>query len=488
MVQLSAIISGLLTLIFFSAFSVTFEAILKESDEDNFNIRLNVLDHSPQGNLRLPVRHGRSRSHLLRSNRRTASNRLFLNSISLENFDSSNNENKISMSKSASNDGEVGVKNSYEITTTSDVTEGLDLSISSLDATVPKQSTERHSHLPPRPQTTTVSSHINTTTNHPVQQTTIVPRTVNRGETKSSLKKSPDTYSSPINANKSAQNSENKLRSAVDLTARKDRDRLGDETVSRNEFTKSQANSHSTKDENDEDFDFGVQGTDSDIFDNVPVTIGENVDSKRGSVDVVTRFLTIVESQHLLGENCTAGTDLNLGEGVVDRYAQERFRVEADVAVNRANMLTRLWKYADPEVMSSEYLLHASVFSMVEFDEDIFAAGNCYDQFQYKDYVLFCPYAYRLPEGPILVKDLAVEYKYLSNTSEWFYIARKHAENVIRNYSQFSRGESKILDYIETCEQEPSSNDQNIYEKYLSLVHTATSWEHCTCFLTLHIR
>lgn len=60
-----------------------------------------------------------------------------------------------------------------------------------------------------------------------------------------------------------------------------------------------------------------------------------------GQVDIVTRFLQIVESQHLLGANCTAGTDLNLGEGVVDRYAQERFRVEAEVAVNRANMLTR---------------------------------------------------------------------------------------------------------------------------------------------------
>lgn len=159
-----------------------------------------------------------------------------------------------------------------------------------------------------------------------------------------------------------------------------------------------------------------------------------------GDVDIVTRFLRIVESQHLLGENCTAGTDLNLGEGVVDRYAQERFRVEADVAVNRANMLTRIWKYADPSVLNSEYLLHASVFSMVEFDDDIFAAGNCYDQYQYKDYWLFCPYAYRLPEGTILVKDLAVEYKYLSNTSEWFYIARKNAEKVIKNYNQFSRG------------------------------------------------
>ncbi|XP_038220884.1 probable G-protein coupled receptor 158 [Zerene cesonia] len=156
--------------------------------------------------------------------------------------------------------------------------------------------------------------------------------------------------------------------------------------------------------------------------------------------DVVTKFLRLIETQHLLGENCTAGTHLNLGEGVVDRYAQERFRIEADVAVNRANMLTRLWKYAGPSVMHNEYLLHASVFSMVEFDDDVFAAGNCYDQYQYKDYQLFCPFAYRLPEGPILAKDLAVEYKYLSNTSEWFYIARKNAERVIRNHSQFRRG------------------------------------------------
>ncbi|XP_047019043.1 probable G-protein coupled receptor 158 [Helicoverpa zea] len=156
--------------------------------------------------------------------------------------------------------------------------------------------------------------------------------------------------------------------------------------------------------------------------------------------DVVTKFLRLIETQHLLGENCTAGTHLNLGEGVVDRYAQERFRIEADVAVNRANMLTRLWKYAGPSVMHNEYLLHASVFSMVEFDDDIFAAGNCYDQLQYKDYQLFCPFAYRLPEGPILAKDLAVEYKYLSNTSEWFYIARKNAERVIRNHNQFRRG------------------------------------------------
>ncbi|XP_015113289.1 probable G-protein coupled receptor CG31760 [Diachasma alloeum] len=157
--------------------------------------------------------------------------------------------------------------------------------------------------------------------------------------------------------------------------------------------------------------------------------------------DVVSRFLRIIENQHLLGENCTAGTDLNLGEGVVDQYAQERFRLEANLAVNRANMLTRLWKYAPNVMLSSEYLLHASVLSMVEFDEDIFAAGNCYDKMQYKERWLYCPFAHRLQDQDgVLVKDLAVEYKYLTNSSEWFFIARKNAERVIANSNQFSRG------------------------------------------------
>ncbi|XP_032778389.2 LOW QUALITY PROTEIN: probable G-protein coupled receptor 158 [Daphnia magna] len=156
-------------------------------------------------------------------------------------------------------------------------------------------------------------------------------------------------------------------------------------------------------------------------------------------LDIMTKFLRIVESQSLLGDNCTAGTDDTLGEGVVDRYAQDRFRLEAEVAVNRANWLTRLWKYAEKDVLDSEYLLHVNLYSMIEMDEDIFAAGNCYDKYQYKDYVLFCPFAYRMLEGPILAKDLAVEYKYLANTSEWFYIARKNAERVIRNMTSLTK-------------------------------------------------
>lgn len=77
-----------------------------------------------------------------------------------------------------------------------------------------------------------------------------------------------------------------------------------------------------------------------DLDDLDDISRNNRLKMKKGS-DVLTRFLEIVESQHLLGANCTAGTALNLGEGVVDQYAQDRFRTTAEVAVNRANMLTR---------------------------------------------------------------------------------------------------------------------------------------------------
>ena len=170
-----------------------------------------------------------------------------------------------------------------------------------------------------------------------------------------------------------------------------------------------------------------------------PTTYGDSMQTKP-NLDIVTKFLRIVESQHTLGDNCTAGTDFNLGDGVVDRYAQERFRLEAEVAVNWANWLTRVWKYAHRSVLESEYLLQANLYWMLEMDEDIFAAGNCYDRLQYKDYDLFCPFAYRLPDGAMLAKDLSVEYKYLANTSEWFYNARKNAERVIRNMTSLTKG------------------------------------------------
>ena len=39
-------------------------------------------------------------------------------------------------------------------------------------------------------------------------------------------------------------------------------------------------------------------------------------------MDIVSKLLSIVETQALMGENCNPGSDLNLGEKVVNRYAQ----------------------------------------------------------------------------------------------------------------------------------------------------------------------
>ncbi|KAK3610032.1 hypothetical protein CHS0354_032381 [Potamilus streckersoni] len=146
--------------------------------------------------------------------------------------------------------------------------------------------------------------------------------------------------------------------------------------------------------------------------------------------DVIAEFLEIVEKYEKNKENCTAGTQYNLGQGVIQQYGKNRFRKQALEAVTRANFLTRIWMKASPEVLNSEYLFYTQVRSMVEGDPVIFAAGNCHDKEEYKNYYLFCPYAYRTENGQINVKDLSVEYDYLGNDSEWFYMARMSASKL----------------------------------------------------------
>lgn len=103
----------------------------------------------------------------------------------------------------------------------------------------------------------------------------------------------------------------------------------------------------------------------------------------------------------------------------------------------------RIFKLTPLSVQENINLLHASVLSMVEFDDDIFAAGHCFDWNQYSTKKgLYCPFAHRLPPPEVasLAKDLASEYHYLGNTSEWFFLARKNAERVIAKNEQYIKG------------------------------------------------
>lgn len=156
---------------------------------------------------------------------------------------------------------------------------------------------------------------------------------------------------------------------------------------------------------------------------------GEDADKEKGeeetAKDVVQQFLEEVERYENNKANCTAGTSHNLGKGVIKQYGLNRFKAQALVAVNRANFLTRIWKNGNPAILTSEYFFYTQVRSMLEGDSEIFAAGNCYDKRQFKDYYLFCPFAYRTASGLVNVKDLSVEYDYLAgNGSEWFETCR----------------------------------------------------------------
>lgn len=79
----------------------------------------------------------------------------------------------------------------------------------------------------------------------------------------------------------------------------------------------------------------------------------------------------------------------------------------------------RMFKMS-PAVQKDINLLHASVLSMVEFDEDIFAGGHCFDENQYPlKKGLFCPFAHRLPapEVSLLFEEIKRAGKFII---EWF--------------------------------------------------------------------
>ncbi len=162
-------------------------------------------------------------------------------------------------------------------------------------------------------------------------------------------------------------------------------------------------------------------------------------------VDIVSKFLRYVEKIEQNMDHCTSGTS----EEVLDRgavsYGPSRYMKQAKKTVDWANFWTRIWKNANlSRIEPKEDFFYNSVISVVENDDDIFAFGNCYDYMQFKNYELFCPYAYRQPNGVINVKDLSVEYKYLSNESEWFYEARMNANHLLKTRSPV-KGKARYL-------------------------------------------
>lgn len=60
------------------------------------------------------------------------------------------------------------------------------------------------------------------------------------------------------------------------------------------------------------------------------------------SDDIVEKFLRTVAQYEKNKDSCEPGTQYSLGDGVVTQYGNQRFERQALLAVNRANLLTRM--------------------------------------------------------------------------------------------------------------------------------------------------
>ncbi|XP_063951037.1 metabotropic glycine receptor-like [Lytechinus pictus] len=191
----------------------------------------------------------------------------------------------------------------------------------------------------------------------------------------------------------------------------------------------------------------------------------ENIVSSE--VDPVTKALEYVEEIARQKDNCSFGPSLDL------QYNQDRWTMQANVAVNTANLLTTFSRTGDhirgihPE---DEDLLYSLVLANVQNHEDVFGSAIAFKTSFYRDFALFCPYAFRAPDpcDAITAKDLSIGYNYTMEETDWFHIPFTSFRNYTFSLSSavttsstfqdndyvFSSPESDIL--CERCTESPS--------------------------------
>lgn len=110
-------------------------------------------------------------------------------------------------------------------------------------------------------------------------------------------------------------------------------------------------------------------------------------------------------------------------------FDHSRWRNEAMLVLEVANLLTSLWREAKP-VVENDTLLYSLVRSNVLFSESVYGSVICFERSQYKHYERFCPYAYRDKKlnNNIHIMDISVEHDYLtSHDTIWWRQPREKA-------------------------------------------------------------
>lgn len=134
-------------------------------------------------------------------------------------------------------------------------------------------------------------------------------------------------------------------------------------------------------------------------------TAEEQSKSRIESVIGALRRVADVEQQLLENKGCDKVDLLNI------TFDERRWKKEALLTVQVANLMTSLWRSRGENgysVAANDALLYHFVRSIVLFSPPVFGSVICFDNYLYKNYTRFCPYAFRDPElnGSVHVIDI----------------------------------------------------------------------------------
>lgn len=157
-------------------------------------------------------------------------------------------------------------------------------------------------------------------------------------------------------------------------------------------------------------------------------------DNRRHGRDSVTEALEYVQAVAAQEGNCSFGPTLDLD------YDKERWATEATVAVRAANLLTllsRTGSHIRGQRDEDVDLLHSIVIGNVDNNPTVFGSGIGFDSLIYRDYEIFCPYAFRTRDGFTEVKDISTSYNYQINKAVWFYnpYLTYHNHSMVSNFT-----------------------------------------------------
>ena len=198
--------------------------------------------------------------------------------------------------------------------------------------------------------------------------------------------------------------------------------------------------------------------------------IARSAIEKSESVDVMGKELQYVAEIHKKLQNSSGCNDVAVLNVTFD---DERWKNEALVAVEVANLLTSLWPvkttFGD-SVIENDTVLFEMARANTGFSPSVFGSVVCFEPKQYRNYERFCPYAFRDSKvnGSVHVVDLAQTEHYDYSTSPnaiWWNGIRDKTRNM-----KLSHGVKQTFFYS------VGSGNRTVQKLYLSVRYEDGLW------------